>query len=345
MKPRLVDDVHFVPCPDGVFVMVASRPDLGFVLRGRQTHEWLTRMAPFLTGEHALDDLVDALDEARRERIRSLVEALHSAGAVRDAAADLPHSLSADIRERYAQVIGFVGRSADSPEHRFQRYRECRPVVVGSGQLVAPLVQALLTTGVAEVRVVLSAERPTDLGRMRQCLALVGPDAQERVRVGTGALTDAAVTDAAVTDAMAAACGGILHVCETPMLARGDQLAALGAAHGRVFGQAAVVGDVALVGPVGGAGQMRPGWAAQLGRLVDGHAGEVRDRPDDPVSEYLAGPTAAVVANHLCAAFLKQVTGLPTGAAEQFVEVDLETLRAAVRPVAATAALAGEVAA
>jgi hypothetical protein len=307
------------------------------VLRGRQTYDWLTRIAPFLTGEHTLDELVDALDGARQARIRSLVEALHSGRAVRDAAGDLPHSLSAGVRERYAPVIGFVGRGADSPEHRFQRYRECGPLVIGSGQLVAPLVQALLTTGVAEVRVVLTAERPTDLGRMRQCLAVVGPDAQGRVRIGTGA----------VTDALAGACGGILHVCETPMLARSEQLAALGAAYGCVFGQAAVVGDVALVGPVGEAGQLRPGWAAQLrrlGRLVDGDTGEVPDRPDDPVSEYFSGPTAAVVANHLCAAFLKQVTGLPTTAAEQFVEVDLETLRTAVRPVA-TAAAAEEAAA
>ena len=173
---------------------------------------------------------------------------------------------------------------------------------------------------------VLTAERPTDLGRMWQCLALVGPDAQDRVRVSTRT----------VTDALAAGWGGILHVCETPMLARGDRLAALGAAHGRVFGQAAVVGDVALVGPVGAAGQLRPGWAAQLGQLVAGDTGEVPDRPDDPVSGYLAGPTAAVVANHLCAAFLKQVTGLPTAATEQFVEVELETLRATVRPVGAT---------
>src|SRR6266542_4197110 len=100
MKPRLVEDVHFVPRTDGVFVMVASRPDVGFALPGRQTYEWLARIAPFLTGEHPLDDLIDALDEARRARIRSLVEALHSGGAVRDATTDLPHSLPAEVRER-----------------------------------------------------------------------------------------------------------------------------------------------------------------------------------------------------------------------------------------------------
>jgi hypothetical protein len=327
LKPRLKDDVRFVPRPDGVFVMVPSRPDLGFTLGGPRTYQWLARLGPFLTGEHTLDELVGRLDDARRDRIRSLVALLHREGAVRDAAGDLPHTLPEEVRRAHARVIDFISHGADSPEHRFQRYRECAPVVVGSGRLVAPLVQALLATGVARVRLMPTPERAIDLDRMRHCLALgVGPDAGRRLVVEDYA------------EPSLGASGPVLHVCDTPMVARCAGLAARCVPHRQVFGQATIAGDGALIGPVGEADRFDPGWGTTVWRWTGGGAAEpVRDRPDDPVSGYLAGPAAAVVANQLCAAFLKQVTGLATEASGRFVEVDLETLRAGVRPVAAVA--------
>ncbi len=319
MKPRLADDVHFLPRPDGVFVLLTSQPDRGFGISGRHAYEWLTRIAPFLTGEHDLDALLGGVGEQRRERVRALIARLHSGGALRDASGDLPHSLPGEVRDRYAPVIGFIGRGADSPEHRFQRYRECHPVVVGSGLLVAPLVQALLTTGVTQVQVIRTADQPIDLDRMRDCLALVGPDAWERVRVGTGDPTGAL-----------AAAGGVLHVSDVPDPDRRDRLVASGAARGRIFGSATVDGDVALIGPVGDAARLSPGAACPS------PGPETAASPTGSVSDLLAGPVPALVANHLCAAFLKQVTGLPNDAAERIVELDLETLRTRVRPVVTT---------
>jgi len=310
VKPRLADDVHFVPRPDGVFVLLTNQPDRGFGINGRHAYEWLIRIAPFLTGEHDLDALVGGVDERRRTHVRALIATLHGGGALRDASGDLPHTLSREVRDRYAPVIGFIGRDADSPEHRFQRYRECHPVVVGSGLLVAPLVQALLTTGVARVQVIRTADQPTDLDRMRDCLALVGPDAWQRVQVESGE----------PTDALAATTGGVLHVSDRPDPDRRDRLAASSAAPGRIFGSATVAGDVALIGPVGDAAYLCPGPAT-----AGCDAGTV--------SDLLTGPVPALVANHLCAAFLKQVTGVPNDAAERIVELDLETLRARVRPV------------
>jgi hypothetical protein len=307
VKPRLADDVHFVPRPDGVFVLFASQPDHGFGISGRHAYQWLVRIAPFLTGEHDLDALMGSVNEQRRSQVRALIARLHGGGAVRDASGDLPHTLSREVRDRYAPVIGFIGLGADSPEHRFQRYRECHPVVVGSGPLVAPLVQALLTTGVARVQVLRTADQPTDLDRMRACLALVGPDAWQRVQI---------------TDSLAATTGGVLHVSDLPDPDRRDRLAASSAAHGRIFGSATVAGDVALIGPVGDAARLTPGP-------------ETVACDDGTVSDLLTGPVPALVANHLCAAFLKQVTGLPNDAAERIVELDLETLRTRVRPLVA----------
>jgi len=197
--------------------------------------------------------------------------------------------------------------------------------VVGAGPLAAALVRALLVTGADLVRFVPTAERPTDLARLSDVLALtVAPDAGRRLRIAQWPPVESA----------AGPCGGVLHACATPMLARGARLADWCAARGVPFGQVTVVGDRALVGPVGTDGSLQSQWTAKLWRLAGGPAADpVGDRPGAAVSEYLTGPVAAAAANHLCAAFLKHVTGLSPDSGGQFVEVDLETLRTAVRPV------------
>jgi hypothetical protein len=315
MKPQLLDDVQFVPQPGSVFVVVPARADKGFRLVEADAYEWLRRLAPFLTGEHTVDDLVGGLDEGRRARARSLLALLHREGAVRDAATDLPHTLSTEVRHTYARVIGFIARGGDSAEHRFQRYHESAPVVVGSGPLAAALVPALLATGVDRVRFVPTAEHPTDLARLSEVLALtVAPDVERRLRID----------DWPAVESAAAPCGGVLHASAPPVLARGARLAGWCAARDVPFGQVTVVGDRALVGPVGTDGRLQSRWSAELERLA-------ADCPGGPVSTYLAGPAAAAAANHLCAAFLKHVTGVSPDPGRRFVEVDLETLRTAVR--------------
>ena len=299
MKPRLGDDVRFLPRPDGVFVMVPSRPDAGFHLGGAATYEWLHRIGPFLTGEHTLDELAGNLNGGKRDRLRALIAVLHKEGALRDASGDLPHTLPGEVRRRYADVIGFLSRCGDSPYHRFQRYHHSDPLVVGAGMLVPPVIQTLLATGVARVRLTLTGERLTDLDRMGECLrTVVGADAQARLDLVTGPA--------------GADHGAVLHVCETPMADRARDLARACARRGAVFAAATVVGDRALVGPVEVAGPET--------------VGRVPDAPGGPVSGYLASPTAAVVAHHLCVAYLRQVAGLPPGPGP-FTEIDLETLR------------------
>jgi hypothetical protein len=330
MKPRLRDDVHFRPSPGGVFVRVGSAPGPGFTISGRDTYEWLNRIVPYLTGEHTLDELGSSLKEDRRARLQSLVTLLHREGAVRDASEDRPHTLSDEVRQAHAHVIGFIAQTADSPEHRFQLYRESAPVVVGAGLLVAPLVHALLATGVARVRVIVTSERPTDLVGMTRLLTLtLGPEADGRVEV---------TPEGDTTEGDHAGTKGVLHVSDTPMVARARGLARQCARRQLIFGQATVVGEHGLVGPVGEAGQLSEGWQHELWRLAGGDpATELRDLADGPVSEYLAGPTAAFLASHLGSAFLKTITGLPTDAASQFVHIDLERLRARSRPIAGAA--------
>jgi hypothetical protein len=335
MKPRLDADVHFVPVPGGVWVVVPGHPRLGFGIGGDGTYEWLRRIAPLLDGQQALDELTRGLDESRSERVRLLVALMQREGAVRDASDDLPHSLPDQVRRDYAEVIHYISQHADSPEYRFQLYRESCPFVIGSGLIIPPLVQALLTTGVAHVRLTVTLERPTDVDRMRECLATAfGRDAGERLEVTS---MDAIAKPALFT-------GAVLHVCDSPMPHRVACLQRLCASRGLLFGQATVVKDQGVIGPVGQAarmsavcppaGEASPRTSAPAG-ISDGDGLAV-----GPVSDFLAGPTASLVANHLCVAFLRQAAGLPAQP-DEVLEIDLETFRTRSRSLAA-AGMPGE---
>lgn len=52
MRPRLRDDVRYVKCPEGVYVHALGG---ACTLKGERSYEWLSRLAPYLTGERTLD--------------------------------------------------------------------------------------------------------------------------------------------------------------------------------------------------------------------------------------------------------------------------------------------------
>lgn len=327
MKPRLREDVHYLPLAgsSGVLVITPWPEKRRFTVEGPQAYEGLRRLEPFLTGDQTVDELCHNLDQRWQEWVRSIIRMLHREGAVRDAANDLPHTLSPDMRQAYAPMIAFIARHLDSPEHRFQRYQESSPLVIGSGQLLGPLLQALLVTGVEQVAAIVTAEVSTDVPRIWEVLeATVGPTARERLRIDHGDLSDIP----------ALTTGGVLHVSDLPMLDRLEALADRCAQEGTGFGQATVIDDHALVGPVGMADELGLDWLPTLERRIAADSGGLRlDESANPVGEYLAGPTAAVVANHLGVAFLNHLTGLSSEVSTQFVEVDLETLVAQLTPI------------
>ena len=134
MKPRLLPDVRFLPSEAGLSVRAPGHE--ATVLHAPGLYPWFERVCPFLDGEHSVVDLVEKLSPMAAQRVLGLVEFLLREGFARDAQYDVPHTLSHSTRSLHAAVIEFLAREADSPERRFQSYRECAPVVVGSGRLL-----------------------------------------------------------------------------------------------------------------------------------------------------------------------------------------------------------------
>jgi hypothetical protein len=119
MRPRLGEDVRYVPSSQGVYLHNGTGEA---TLRGKHSYEWLRRLAPYLTGER---ELTEALPTAARQMVTDLVGMLYQQGFVTDARADLARATCRPARTRrrrstVAVVRRPVGTAARPP-------RACEP--------------------------------------------------------------------------------------------------------------------------------------------------------------------------------------------------------------------------
>ncbi|MEU7837743.1 hypothetical protein [Nonomuraea sp. NPDC049129] len=177
MRPRLRDDVRYVPCDEGAYI----HADHGAcTLKGAQAYELLKKLAPYLTGEHSLTELTAALPADRRLMVVRLVETLAGQGFVVDAADEEPHGLSECERRIYAAEIAFIRYRLASAERRFERLREARVTLAGHGPVLLALLEAGLVSGWRQVRVAAPAE---EAAKLEQAAARARRDEAQRVRV------------------------------------------------------------------------------------------------------------------------------------------------------------------
>ncbi|MET9532412.1 hypothetical protein ABZY02_17880 [Streptomyces sp. NPDC006649] len=308
MKPRLLPDTRLLPSDRGVVISGPQRTAT-FALPG--IHPWLERLRPFLDGRNSLEQLTADLPPQAARHVRSLVELLAREGFVRDAAADLPHGLSPQVRARHAALIDFIAARADSPEHRFERYRDCAPLVVGTGRMAGALVLALLASGVAHVRLRLRpAEEgsgdPTDVARLRECVALLQQEGGcFRYEQLSGTLSGPPADTGVVL------LGSDVYETEPA-----DRARALAIRAGVPYGQAVGRGEHIVISAVADPGaapeppapSVPPGGGPDHPAVGAACAGDPA-RVGEP-SPYLGGPAAAIAANQLCLHLLRRTAGL-----------------------------------
>lgn len=323
MKPKLKPDVYWVPRGDSLAFVHTG--DL-FTVKGRTALPLMDRLAPYLDGNVELDELVGGLPEAKREMVRTLVTALADAGLVKDVQHDEPHQLGPAELDRYAAEIAYIDHHLSSAARRFQDHRNARIVCIGAGLSLNALVHACLRSGSAEVTVLVTADCPTDTERLATYARAAqrddpGQQVHQRSIVDTPEALLAAVELGDV----------VLHVSDRPVLRRARDLDRLCRLLGRPLIQGIVVADEAWTGPV--AGTDRPGWESAWLRVLSNQPRAADGFTAEPVAEspFLAGPTAAIVANRvgfLCFRHLTGVAGLNSTPAptEAISLVDLETL-------------------
>lgn len=294
MRPRLRAHVRFTEHADGTY---AHAPHGGQLLRGAHLHPWLTRLAPFLTGEHTLAELVGELPCEQRETVERLVHTLARGGYVRDAVPERAHGLTADERRVYAEQLSHLRYLADSPEHRFQRVREAHLTVCASAAPPHAVAAAVAVLGEVVRLGVRAGWRTVDVA------VPDAPSARAVRRVADAALRDPSqevrisVPGDAVPDA-------------------GDLVVWVDAAGGEPPVPAALLCPVRV-----GEGE------AWVGPVGDG----LPDVGEGPASR-VTGAAATVVAGHAVLACERHLAGLESPAPA--VRVDLSALTTTEHPVA-----------
>ncbi|MGH3827331.1 MAG: YcaO-like family protein [Pseudonocardiaceae bacterium] len=297
-------------------------------LEGVAVHAWLTRLHPFLTGDHTLDELIEVLPAGQRDMVVQLVRVLHEGGFVVDARADRAHSLSVVECQAYAEEIGFVRYSLDSAEYRFQCYRRARVMMLGDGPVLTALLDAGLRSGLCDVRVVGCG--PAQVPQLREVVRWACRDGDQDVVIDASALVVGGGL-AAVVEASEV----VLQVCGPADWADCVAVARECGRVGTVLGQVLVDREEAWIAPVGCSGA-ESGWR-RLSALRSPWPGEdagegVGEDVSGPAG-WLTGPVPAVLAAQLALGCFRHLTGmdeLPRYAAEVsepvMTRVDLRTL-------------------
>ncbi|MEV0278510.1 hypothetical protein AB0I22_19300 [Streptomyces sp. NPDC050610] len=341
IRPRLRGDVYVMRVPEGAYI----RSNLGgSILKGASTYEWIQRIAPMLDGTRTLGELCASVPESSRSGLAKLTMLLLGKGYVKNVLEDRPHTLPADVAKTYAANIAFIEYFVESPELRFEEYRDSALVLAGSGPLLQALANSQLRSGVRALSLAPFAESPFDRDRVAEHLAAAREqDPEQRIDYGyldaegQSSAPDAGGRQFGPVDRLADGAAMVLHVADRPMIGRARRLSRSAAAAGAASAQAVVVGDDAWIGPVTGKDGDATAWESAWRRLralaPDLAGADLDDHPEAPVSEFLRGPTVALVANQLCFAAFRHLTGIDqdTGA-DHLVRFDLETLETAKHP-------------
>jgi hypothetical protein len=328
IRPRLRPGAYFVPTADGVCFSLTGRTE---AFTGATIYAWIEKLAPYLDGRSTLDELTGSLDSGKAAMVEKIIAALASRGLVTDAADDLPHTLSPAEMDRYADQIAFIGELTDSGPHRFQRWRTCRTVAVGSGRTLAALITMLMDSGLSDLTAIVTpeGERRTDFER----LGAIRREPDQRLRVHDWPIDQAGLRTFCADAQL------LVHVSDHLMAGRALTLDRLCRNLGVPVVHGLVTGEEAWVGPVSAITAEGQGWESGWRRLADrqapGAAGSDERAPGDadlladhragPISPNLAGAAASLVGALAGVIAFRHVTGIDTQAG-RLTHVDLATL-------------------
>ncbi len=291
-------------------------------------YRWIEKLAPYLDGQHTLEEIIDGLDQERRAMVTDLVTTLLANHFLKDTSHDLPHTLSSLELATYAPEIAFIDSFCDSAAYRFEQFRAHQVLVIGSGLTLTGLVHASLKCGLRQVAVVTAQ----DCGTNAHCYhdLLHKGDPQQTLQEIAAPDWD----NEAEVLAILRPFDTILHISDQPMLARARMLNRLCVTYAKNLLQATVVDDHAWIGPLvrpDVAGCWECAWRRLQGNLANMQEQfscyDFQDQTTLPISRFVAQPTAALIANQLSFELLKYVTEAgPVETVQKLIEVDLETL-------------------
>ena len=330
MRPKLKGDTFYIPIPDGVYIRNNQR---SFKIKGKVVYRWLERLAPYLDGQYTLEEITTGLSAEKQAMINDLINLLSHNGFLKDVSSDRPHTLSEAEERLYAREIAFIDSFVDSAAYRFEQFRECKMLLIGSGLTFTALVRAGLRVGVRQISICQSAESSSDWHHYNDYLQLQN---RQGARQELQPVVAPAWEDEESVAALLLNFDAVISVSDRPQLGQARLLNRLCKAQKKPFIQALVVDDHAWIGPLihpESDGCWECGWHRLLTNLSNPVEQLAHYLWPEASSRFIALPTAAVVANTLVFELFKHLTGIQHLETEKRVLViDLETLQTASHP-------------
>ncbi|WP_328884103.1 TOMM precursor leader peptide-binding protein [Streptomyces sp. NBC_00299] len=330
-RPRIRRDVLFTETPDGVLFHNA---DGGFRLTAKSAYRFATLLVPHFDGEHTVAEICEGFGDRQRAMVGELVGTLYERGFARDApagpAADssAEPEPSADVARRFEAQIAYVDHYADDATRRFQRFRNTRVAVVGTGLVARWCALSLIRNGGAAVGVLPGLDREAIAEEAAAATA-------EGCPVEVRDLADGPVTWDSLDGYDVVVVTGGPHAPRVILA-----LLRAGVPAGRTLLPAWSFGRHSVAGPAMSA-QTTGCWACAVLRLgANGASSQAADvwsalALDLPAGTPVpGGPLSAMLGNLLGFEVFKSATGaLPAETAGQLIVQDTESLDVASEPL------------
>lgn len=329
MRPKFNLDTCYIPVHEGVYL---RNNHSGLILKGKSLYSLLEHLIPNLNGHATIEELTDGLDTDKKRMVTKLIEKLLTHQFLKDVSQDQLHTLHPVELATYSTNITFVESFRASAAYQFERFRDKRFLIIGSGLSFTSLVQASLQCGVRRIDVIITPESVVDSNSRPSMLDLFSTcDSEQTVQSIDISHWD---DEGAVLDTIQVY-DAILHFSDRPMLARAQLLNRLCIQQQKIFIQAIVVDDHVWIGPL-----VRPEtggcWECAWRRLQSNltHLSErlshynFHDQPMISTSRFFSLPAATIAANRLIFELFKYFTQTGLGeTAANLIDIDLDTLQ------------------
>ena len=315
-------DIYYTPMADGVYLRSNSTR---LILKGKSLYRLLENLAPTLNGEVSLAEVTEGLDADRQRMITHLLEKLTAHHFLQDTGQDQPHGLNQEELETYAPNLAFIESFQTSAASHFERFRNMRLLLIGSGPGLASLLQASLHCGVKQVDALWTSKHEIDVSAPQE-LDTAASLSEKHIRY-VRPLTWENKAEARET---VQAYDAILHITEQPFFTHARLLNTLCIEEQKTLIQAVIADGQAWIGPLV-CPETSYCWECAWLRLqahLDADAdGALRQQPPGPAQNSLTGTAATLLANQLLFALFRHVTHIHTiNTAGKLDVLDLKTL-------------------
>ncbi len=145
--PRLRQDLTFIETPDGVYLNDRIG---GCVIHGTGSYGLLSKLLPYLDGEHRLRDTLELLPQQNRQTVVRFLSALHTRGLLREGS--LPEELcNAPVLQRFTSQRALLHDLGADPQ-AIMRVIDAHVVVAAHGSAGVPVARFLRDNGVGQNR-------------------------------------------------------------------------------------------------------------------------------------------------------------------------------------------------